>query len=148
MTSRRFAQVIGALFLLIGILGFIPALRNNNPHPEVVLRLFADEGYGVLFGLFPVNWIHNVVHLGVGIAGLSLARSVSKARGFAKGLTWFYGILAVCGAIPALNMAFGLVPLHGWNVWLHGATAACAAYFGYGKQAQADEITEGYRRVA
>jgi hypothetical protein len=148
MTTRRFAQRIGGLFLVIGILGFIPALKINDPHPEVTLRLFADEGYGLLFGLFPVNWIHNMVHLGVGVAGLSLARRVSQARGFAKGLTWFYSILAICGAIPALSMAFGLVPLHGWDVWLHGVTAALAVYYGYGKQAQADEIAEGYRRAA
>jgi hypothetical protein len=94
-----------------------------------------------------VNWIHNLVHLGVGITGLSLSRSVSKARGFAKGLTWFYGTLTVFGAIPALSMAFGLVPLHGWDVWLHGVTAAVAAYYGYGKQSHADEIIEGYRRA-
>ncbi len=37
-------------------------------------------------------------------------------------------------------MAFGLIPLHGWDVWLHGVTAAFAAYHGYGKQAQSDEI--------
>jgi hypothetical protein len=110
--------------------------------------LFADEGYGLLFGLFPVNWMHNLVHLGVGIAGLSFARSVSKARGFARGLTWFYGILAVMGVITPLSMAFGLIPLHGWDVWLHGGTAALAAYYGYGKQAHADEIAESYRRAA
>jgi hypothetical protein len=147
MTTRRFAQLIGGLFLIIGISGFIPAFKITEPHPEVILRLFADEGYGLLFGLFPVNWIHNLVHLGVGITGLSLSRSVSKARGFAKGLTWFYGTLTVFGAIPALSMAFGLVPLHGWDVWLHGVTAAVAAYYGYGKQSHADEIIEGYRRA-
>ena len=147
MTSRRFAQVIGVLFLAVGILGFIPAFRSI-PHPNAVPGLFADGGYGLLFGLFPVNWIHNLVHLGVGIAGLSLARSVSKARGFARGLTWFYGTLAVMGMIPPLSMGFGLVPLHGWEVWLHGGTAALAAYFGYGRQAQADEIAESYRRAA
>lgn len=148
MTSRRFAQVIGILFLVVGILGFIPAFRNNNPHPEAVLRLFADEGYGLLFGLFPVNWIHNLVHLGVGVTGISLSRSISKARGFAKGLTWFYGILALFGAIRPLSMGFGLIPLHGWDVFLHGGTAAFAAYYGYFKQAEADEIAEGYRRAA
>ena len=148
MTTRRFAQVLGIVFLVVGILGFIPVFRINNPHPEVVLRLFADEGYGVLFGLFPVNWIHNLVHLGVGLAGLSLSRSASKARGFAKGLAWFYGILALFGSIRPLSMGFGLVPLHGWDVFLHGGTAALAAYYGYFKQPQADEIAEGYRRAA
>ncbi len=147
MTSRRFAQLIGVLFLMVGILGFIP-LFMSSPHPNAVPGLFADGGYGLLLGLFPVNWIHNLVHLGVGIAGLSSDRRVSEARGFARGLTWLYGILAVMGVIPPLSMAFGLIPLHGWNVWLHGGTAAFAAYYGYGKRAQADEIAEGYRRAA
>jgi hypothetical protein len=147
MTSRRFAQLIGVLFLIVGVLGFIPGVVST-PHPNAVPGLFADGGYGLLFGLFPVNWIHNLVHLGVGIAALTSAGSVSKARGFARGLTWFYGMLAVMGIIPPLSMTFGLIPLHGWDVWLHGGTAAAAAYFGYGKRAQAAEIAEGYRRAA
>jgi Domain of unknown function (DUF4383) len=147
MTSRRFAQLIGVLFLAVGILGFIPGFVSN-PHPNAVPGLFADEGYGLLIGLFPVNWIHNLVHLGVGIAGLSLSSTTGKARSFARGLTWFYGFLAVMGSIPALSMLFGLAPLHGWDVFLHGGTAAFAAYYGYGKQAQGDEIAERYRRVA
>ena len=143
----RFAQVIGVLFLIVGILGFIPVFISS-PHPNAVPGLFADGGYGLLLGLFPVNWIHNLVHLGVGIAGLASVGSVSKTIGFARGLTWFYGILAVMGVIPPLSMAFGLVPLHGWDVWLHGGTAAFAAYYGYGKRAQIAEIKEGYRRAA
>jgi Domain of unknown function (DUF4383) len=147
MTSQRFSQLIGVLFLAVGVLGFIPSFVSN-PHPNAVPGLFADEGYGLLIGLFPVNWIHNLVHLGVGIAGLSLSSTASKARSFARGLTWFYGLLAVMGSIPALSMLFGLAPLHGWDVYLHGGTAAFAAYYGYGKQAQGDEIAESYRRVA
>lgn len=147
MTSRRFAQVIGVLFLVVGVVGFIP-LFVSTPHPNAVPGLFADGGYGLLIGLFPVNWIHNLVHLGVGLAGLSFASSVSRARGFARGLTWFYGILAVMGTFPPLSMTFGLIPLHGWDVWLHGGIAAAAAYFGYGKRAQAADIAEGYRRAA
>ena len=134
--------------MVVGILGFIPAFRSNNPHPEALLRLFADEGYGLLFGLFPVNWIHNLVHLGVGVAGWSLSRGVSQARNFAKGLAWSYGMLAIFGAIRPLSMGFGLVPLHGWDVFLHGGTAALAVYYGYFKQAEADEIAGGYSSTA
>lgn len=147
MTSRKFAQLIGVVFLVVGILGFIPRFLST-PHPNAVPGLFADDGYGLLFGLFPVNWLHNLVHLGVGIAGLSFSHSVSQARGFARGLTWFYGILAVMGTVPSLSMTFGLIPLHGWDVWLHGGTAALSAYYGYSKRAQAAEIAESYRRAA
>lgn len=147
MTSRKFAQVTGVLFLMVGVMGFIPFFLST-PHPNAVPGLFADEGYGLLFGLFPVNWVHNLVHLGVGIAGLSCGGSVSKARVFARGLTWFYISLAVMGTIPPLSMMFGLVPLHGWDVWLHGGIAAFAAYLGYGKQGRAAEIAEGYHKAA
>lgn len=147
MTTRTFAQIIGVLFLTVGVMGFVP-LFVTTPHPNAVPGLFANDGYGLLFGLFPVNWIHNLVHLGVGIAGLAAASSVSKARGFARGLTWLYGLLAIMGTIPVLSMTFGLIPLHGWDVWLHGGTAASAAYFGYGKRAQAADIADGYRRAA
>jgi hypothetical protein len=147
MVTQKFAQVIGVLFLTAGILGFIP-LFMSTPHPNAVPGLFADGGYGLLLGLFPVNWIHNLVHLGVGIAGLASVGSVNKAIGFARGLTWFFGILVVMGVITPLSMMFGLAPLHGWDVWLHGGTAAFAAYYGYSKRAQVDEIAESYRRVA
>jgi len=54
MTSRRFVQVIGVLFLVVGVVGFIP-LFVSTPHPNAVPGLFADGGYGLLIGLFPVN---------------------------------------------------------------------------------------------
>lgn len=111
MTTRQFAQLIGGLFLLVGYFGFMPAARSTS-HPTAVPGLFADGGYGLLIGLFPVNWLHNLVHIAVGIIGIWSANSVRKAKGFVKGLTWFYGTLAVMGVVPPLSIAFGLIPLH------------------------------------
>lgn len=147
MTTRQFVQLMGGVFLLIGFFGFMPAARSTS-HPTAVPGLFADGGYGLLIGLFPVNWLHNLVHIAVGITGIWSANSVRKARGFAKGLTWFYGTLAVMGVIPPLSMAFGLIPLHGWNVWLHGGIAAWSAYYGYGKSTSEGDTRGQYRRVA
>lgn len=143
MASRRFAQIMGGLFLLVGILGFIPGF-SSTPHSDAASDLTMKAWYGLLFGLFPVNGIHNWVHIGVGLAGLYSFRSVSMARHFARGLTWFYAVLAVMGVIPSFNMAFGIIPLHGWNVWLHGGTALLASYFGYGRRARAEEVTARY----
>src|SRR6266508_1050160 len=66
MTSRSFAQLMGVLFIFVGLLGFIPGMRSTPPitSPELIW----DGGYGWLFGLFPVNWVHNLVHVAVGVA--------------------------------------------------------------------------------
>jgi len=146
MNSRSFARVIGIMFLTVGVLGFIPGLKS--PPPLSAPHLAVEGGYGLLLGLFPVNWIHNLVHLAVGVIGWSSSRTMVDARRFARGLTFFYGTLALMGVIPALNSLFGLAPLFGHDIWLHAGTAAVAAYFGFGQRMEAMETRERYRRAA
>ena len=146
MNSRSFARVIGIMFLAVGVLGFIPGLKS--PPPLSAPHLAVEGGYGLLLGLFPVNWIHNLVHLAVGVIGLSSSRTMVDARRFARGLTFFYGTLALMGVIPALNSLFGLAPLFGHDIWLHAGTAAVAVYFGFGQRMEAMETRERYRRAA
>ena len=148
MTVKGFAQLVGWIFLLVGILGFFAGLRTTPP-VGTAPSLVVDAGYGYLLGLFPVNWLHNLVHIGIGIAGIATSRTMGNARVFARGLTWFYGVLAIMGLVPVLNSMFGLVPLFSHDIWLHAGTAAAAAYFGYGGRAKADEVTkENFRRAA
>ncbi|MGZ9005823.1 MAG: DUF4383 domain-containing protein [Burkholderiales bacterium] len=129
MTSRNFAIVIGIAYLAAGVLGFVPALLSTPPAgaPQVSITAF----YGYLLGLFPVNFVHNLMHLAIGAWGVAAARTAGGARAFAKTLTVIYGALAVLGLFPTLNTLFGLVPIHGHDVWLHAGTAIVAAYFGW-----------------
>lgn len=146
MTSRSFARVIGIIFVVIGLLGFVPALKSIPPLSAP--HLVVEGGYGLLLGLFPVNWFHNLVHLGIGIAAWTSSHSMSDARRFARGLALVYGGLAVMGLIPGLNTTFGLIPLFGHDIWLHALTAAVSSYFGFGQRMEAMEIRERYRRAA
>lgn len=129
MTSQKFANVIGMAFLLVGVLGFISPLVT--PAPLDSLGLTVQTGFGYLLGLFAINVLHNVVHLGVGILGLSASNSAIDSVRFARGLAIFYGALATMGLIPGLNTTFGLIPIFGHDVWLHAVTAVAAAYYGY-----------------
>jgi hypothetical protein len=125
---RTFALVFGIIYLLVGILGFIPGLYTHTtdmPHPSV------ENGHGYLMGMFPINILHNIVHLIIGLWGLLASRSVGGARLYAKVLAIAYGLLAILGLIPATNMTFGLIPIHGNDVWLHALSALIAAYFGF-----------------
>jgi hypothetical protein len=130
MTARTFALIIGIAYLAAGVLGFVPmALRAA---PDAAPALGVTAFYGYLLGLFPVNFLHSLVHLAIGAWGVAASRSTrGGARAYAKTIAVFYGALAVMGLIPALNTVFGLIPIHGNDVWLHAGTAVIAAYFGW-----------------
>ncbi|MEX0584224.1 MAG: DUF4383 domain-containing protein [Natronospirillum sp.] len=136
MAIRNFALVYGIVFLVIGIGGFIPAFLSpyGPEHPELAI----EAGAGVLFGLFPVNVLHNIVHIIFGIWGVIAYRALSPSRIYARSVAIIYGIFLVIGFIPALNTVFGLVPLHSHDIWLHLVLAVVAAYFGWAASARDD----------
>src|SRR5678816_1069628 len=129
MTTRNFALVFGVVFLLVGIAGFIPGLMQM-PHPEHP-TMQVNANYGLLLGLFPVNVLHNAVHILFGLWGLIAFRNASGAVLYARGVAIIYAVLVIAGFVPGLDTLFGLVPLFGNDIWLHGLLAIIAAYFGW-----------------
>jgi hypothetical protein len=130
MGVRNFAIAAGIVYALIGLMGFVPGINVDGPPnaPDIAV----DSYYGYLMGLFPVNVLHNLVHLAIGAWGIfSYTRGIPQSRMFARGLAVIYAVLAVMGLIPGLNTTFGLIPIYGHDVWLHAVTAAIAAYFGW-----------------
>jgi hypothetical protein len=106
-------------------------------------------GYGLLFGLFPVNVVHNLVHLGVGIWGIAAYATYPAARVYAQALAVIFGILTIMGFFPVLSTLFGLAPLFGHDIWLHALTAIVAAYFGFREPAVMERTqAERPRRAA
>ena len=128
MSTRYFALVLGIIFLLVGIAGFVPGLLQT---PEPAADVEVTQSFGRLMGLFPVNALHNVVHIIFGIWGIAAYRSYTGARGYSKAVAIIYAVLAVMGLIPGLNTTFGLIPLYGHDIWLHAVIAIAAAYFGF-----------------
>ena len=129
MNARTFAAVLGVAFLLVGILGFFP-----GPIPPDAPPLRMEHGHGLLLGLFPINTLHNVVHLLFGVLGLAASRGAGlSARGFAQLVAVAYGLLVVLGLLPATQTTFGLIPIWGNDVWLHGAIALVSAIVGFGR---------------
>ena len=97
----------------------------------------------MLLGLFPVNTLHNVVHLLFGVLGIAASRGVlMSARGYFQLVAAAYALLVILGLIPATQTTFGLVPIWGNDVWLHAALAAAAAYLGF-----AAPVTSAARRI-
>jgi hypothetical protein len=125
MSTRAAALLFGIVFAVVGLLGFAPA-----PPPPDAPPLAMAHGHGLALGMFPVNTLHNIVHLlfaGLGIA----AWAGGWARGYFQMLTVAYALLAVLGLIPATQTTFGLIPIWGNDVFLHAGIALVSAYFGF-----------------
>lgn len=129
MKITKFTLIIGLAFLLAGIAGFIPGLTTD---PNVTdPSLTVNNNYGRLMGLFPVNALHNLVHILLGLWALVACKNVARSIQYCRLASIFYGLLVVLGLFPSLNTMFGLVPIFGHDVWLHAVFTAALAYFGY-----------------
>lgn len=120
-TAQKGALVFGIVFLLVGILGLFV---ENGMGMEADL-----DRTGRLLGLFPVNLLHNLVHLAFGVWGLLASREPDAARTFGKVGAIVYGALVVIAFIsPTL---FGLVPIGGHDIWLHALLTLGLAWIGF-----------------
>ncbi len=120
-TIQRVAQVFGWVFIVLGILGLV------WPGGLSMTATMGPE-QPRLFGIFPINLLHNVVHIGLGVWGVLSARTWATAKTYAIGAGVIYAVLAVAGfVVPTL---FGLVPIGGSDIWLHVILAVVLIGFG------------------
>jgi catechol 2,3-dioxygenase-like lactoylglutathione lyase family enzyme len=109
------ALAVGAVFLLVGVLGFIPGITTNYDAME-----FAGHESGAkLLGVFQVSILHNIVHLLFGVAGLLLARTISGARAYLIGGGAIYLVLWLYGMLIDHESSANFVPVNRADDWLH-----------------------------
>ncbi len=113
------ATVVGAVFLLVGILGFVPGPTTNYDE----LSFAGHQSGALLLGVFAVSILHNLVHAAFGVAGLVLARSVAGARNFLIYGGIVYAVLWIYGLLIDHDSAANIVPVNTADNWLHLALA-------------------------
>ncbi|MEG9246625.1 DUF4383 domain-containing protein [Arthrobacter sp. Soc17.1.1.1] len=112
---QKAALAVGAVFLLVGILGFIPGITSDYD----TMMFAGHESEAKLLGLFQVSILHNIVHLLFGAAGIAMARTISGARSYLLYGGIIYLVLWVYGLVIGEDSAGNFVPLNGADNWLH-----------------------------
>jgi len=114
-TVQVAAAVVGAVFLLVGILGFIPGITT----PYDGMEAAGHRSHAELLGIFQVSILHNIVHLLFGVAGLAMARTASSARAYLVGGGAVYLVLWLYGLVIDKASQANFVPVNVADDWLH-----------------------------
>lgn len=114
-TVRLAAKAVGAVFLLVGILGFIPGITTNYDAMEFA----GHESRAELLGIFQVSILHNIVHLLFGVAGLAMSRTTRGAVSYLIGGGAIYLVLWLYGLVIDKTSEANFVPLNSADDWLH-----------------------------
>ncbi len=112
---QKGAGLVGVVFLLVGIAGFIPGITQNLGDIELI----GHESEAELLGLFRVNVLHNLVHLAFGLVGLWAARRADLAKGYLIGGGVVYLALWLYGVVIDLGSEANFVALNTADNWLH-----------------------------
>lgn len=112
---QKTALIVGIVFLIVGIAGFIPGLTHSAEH----LHGAGADSEAQLLGLFQVSVLHNLVHLAFAIGGIALAARARASRlylivgGILYLVVWLYGLIAVG------NEDLNFLPVNDADNWLH-----------------------------
>jgi len=109
------AKVVGAVFLLVGILGFIPGITSNYSS----LSFAGHMSDAKLLGIFQVSILHNIVHLLFGVAGIAMAKRADSARTYLVGGGIIYLVLWIYGLVTSDQSSANFVPVNTADDWLH-----------------------------
>ncbi|RDV10054.1 DUF4383 domain-containing protein [Arthrobacter sp. RT-1] len=114
-TLQKAAQAVGAVFLLVGVLGFIPGITSNYE----ALSFAGHGSEALLLGIFQVSILHNIVHLLFGVAGILMSRTNTQARSYLLYGGVIYLILWLYGLIIGHDTPANFVPVNTADNWLH-----------------------------
>ncbi|MEZ0165933.1 DUF4383 domain-containing protein [Kineococcus sp. LSe6-4] len=109
------AFVVGIAFLLVGVLGFVPGITTGYDS----LGWAGPDSTAMLFGVFQVSILHNLVHLAFGVLGVLMSRRASAAKAYLLAGGVVYLVLWVYGIVVAESSQANFVPLNTADDWLH-----------------------------
>jgi len=141
--AQTAALIVGVVFLLVGILGFIPGITTNFDD----ITFASHESNAELLGIFQVNVLHNIVHLLFGIAGLALSRAHSTSVSYLIGGGIIYAVVWLYGLVIDMDSNANFISLNDADNWLHLILAVGMIGLGVLFARQADVDGDGRARA-
>lgn len=139
------ALLVGAIFVIVGIAGFIPGITTNVGD----MKFAGHESPSELLGLFQVSILHNIVHLAIGIIGLVAAATWEGARLYLVGGGAIYLALAIYGWVVERTSDANFVPMNNADNVLHVLLGAGMILLGVvlGRGYARDRVVTGEPRI-
>lgn len=112
---RIIAVLFGIGFIFAGVAGFFPSFMPN----------------GLLFGLFEVDLMHNIVHIVSGVIAIMAATSHRYSRLYFQVFGIIYAIVAILGFFLKGDLSFMMMHVNMADNFLHVGIAIVALYIGF-----------------
>jgi hypothetical protein len=112
---QKAAMAVGAVFALVGILGFVPGITTHYDE----LTFAGHHSMAALLGVFMVSVLHNLVHLAFGVVGFLMARTAPGARSYLIFGGAVYLALWLYGLLIDTDSNANFVPVNSADNWLH-----------------------------
>jgi hypothetical protein len=112
---QKAALAAGVVFLLVGVLGFVPGITTNYDQ----LSFASHHSEAMLMGVFQVSILHNIVHLLFGAAGIAMARTRSASKNYMLWGGVIYLVLWIYGLLIDHDSTANFVPVNDADNWLH-----------------------------
>jgi hypothetical protein len=121
-TIQRATIGFGIVYVLLGILGFVPGITTDVSDPgSVPLE-------GKLLGIFAVNLIHNLAHIAVGLVMIWGAARADRVNLTNRTMTAAFGMLVVASIIAPIVEGVAINPP---DTALHILSALVVGYLGF-----------------
>ena len=128
---KTLAIVVGLVFLLVGIAGFIPGLSPEH-----------TDGNRYVLGIFEANTVHNLIHILTGLLAIGAGMASARySRLYFQAFGVVYALVAIIGLVQG-DTVLGLFDVNGADNALHVVLAVLLLAIGFGVPREADERAE------
>lgn len=133
---QKVTRLVGIVFVVVGILGFIPGITADAPG-----SFAGEDSPGSLLHVFQTSILHNLVHLITGALGILMSRTWEGSRNFLFGAGALYVVLWLLGMASVMDW----LPADVTDHWLHlvlGLGMLAAGLLFRGRQPSRDRYAE------
>ena len=132
--AQLFALVFGVVYLLVGVLGFFFAEEFTKGSTN-----------DAVLGIFPVNHLHNIVHLAIGAAWVAASRKHDTAKAANTAIGAVYLLVAALGFLlggedTIMHTLLNIQSKGDPDNFLHLVSGALSLYFGTAGAGDRDRV--------